>query len=133
MQKNTNFIRKFIQTIKPKIMSETNAKTGIEENVISLECAQNWAARWRENPENTVKAHLIPRVDITELLAEKEVVDIRAYIGVDEDGVNKLMLVGVDADGNDLINDELQQYIYDFTQPCPTTCDINSPLYTLKG
>ena len=107
-------------------------KVGIEENVISLECAQQWATNWRSNPENTVKAHLIPQVDITELFANEGGVDIRAYIGVDEDGVNKLMLVGVDKDGNDLINDEKKQFIYDFTQPCPSTCDVDSPLYTLK-
>ncbi|TGD56650.1 hypothetical protein [Flavobacterium humi] len=111
---------------------KTTSNKSIEENVISLETAQEWAARWRMNPENTVKAHLIPRVDINELLAEKYVVDVRAYIGVDDDGVNKLMLVGVDADGKDLINDSNQQYIYDFTQPCPNTCDVDSPLYTLK-
>lgn len=111
-------------------MSET--KTGIEQNAISLETAQAWATRWRSNPENTVKAHLIPQIDITELLAEDEVVDVRAYIGVDENGVNKLMLVGVDSKGNDLIDDDKKQYIYDFTKPCPSTCDIVSPLYTLK-
>lgn len=113
-------------------MENNTSNKSIEENVISLETAQIWAARWRENPANTVKAHLIPRVDINELLAEKYVVDVRAYIGVDGDGVNKLMLVGVDADGNDLINENNGQYIYDFTQPCPNTCDVESPLYTLK-
>ncbi|MGH2667365.1 hypothetical protein [Flavobacterium sp.] len=114
-------------------MSEKDTtNTSIEENVITLQTAQEWAARWRENPLNTVKAHLIPRVDINELLAEKYVVDIRAYIGVDDQGVNKLMLVGVDAAGNDLINASNGDYIYDFTQPCPNTCDVDSPLYTLK-
>lgn len=117
-------------------MSEENTlNKGIDENVISLETAQDWAERWREQPgfnDTTVKAHLIPRVDINELLAEKYVVDIRAYIGIDDKGVNKLMLVGVDAAGNDLINAVMDQFIYDFTQPCPNTCDINSPLYTLK-
>lgn len=107
-------------------------KVGIQKNVISLESAQQWATRWRSNPENTVKAHLIPQIDVTELLAEDDVVDIRAYIGIDDDGVNKLMLVGVDKDGNDLIDDNKKQYIYDFTRPCPTTCDVASPLYTLK-
>lgn len=114
-------------------MSEKDlTKTGIVQNSISLSKAQSWARTWRSNPENTVKAHLIPQIDVTELLAEENVVDIRAYIGVDENGENKLMLVGVDADGNDLIDEEAGQYIYDFTLPCPNTCDVNSPLYTLK-
>ena len=32
-----------------------------------------------------------------------------------------------------MIDDANKQFIYDFTQPCPSTCDINSPLYTLKS
>jgi hypothetical protein len=102
------------------------------ENTITLQQAQEWATTWRSDPSNTVKAHLIPNVDITQLLNEESVVDVRAYIGVDENGVNKLMLVGVDIDGNDLIDDANKQYIYDFTKPCPNTCDVDSPLYTLK-
>ena len=107
-------------------------KKGIEQNVISLEKAQTWAREWRSNPENKVKAHLIPQIDITELMAEEKVVNIRAYIGVDENGENKLMLVGVDEEGNDLINEAEGEYIYDFTKPCPNTCDVDSPLFTLK-
>lgn len=102
------------------------------KNTITLEQAQEWAKNWVSNPENTVKAHLIPEIDVTQLLAEPGVANIRAYIGVDENGVNKLMLVGVDADGKDMINDAEGQYIYDFTMPCPSTCDVDSPLYTLK-
>lgn len=102
------------------------------KNTITLATAQTWAAKWRANPANTVKAHLIPEIDVTQLLTEVGVANLRAYIGVDENGVNKLMIVGVDAEGNDMINDQKAQYIYDFTVPCPTTCDINSPLYTLK-
>lgn len=99
-------------------------------NVITLKQAQEWASKWRSNPENTVKAHLIPEVDITELLAEPGVEAVRAYIGIDENDVNKLMLVAVDADGNDMIDASKGQYIYDFTKPCPDTCDIKSPLYS---
>lgn len=102
------------------------------ENTITLQQAQEWATTWRSNPSNTVKAHLIPNLDITQLLNETNVVDVRAYIGVDENGINKLMLVGVDINGNDLIDDTNKQYIYDFTKPCPSTCDVDSPLYTLK-
>ena len=102
------------------------------KNTITLQQAQQWAAKWRLNPANTVKAHLIPEIDITQLLAEEGVANVRAYIGIDENGTNKLMLVAVNADGNDMINEDLGQYIYDFTIPCPSVCDVDSPLYTLK-
>ncbi len=104
----------------------------MSQNTITLTQAQEWARNWVSNPKNTVKAHLIPEVDVTQLLAEPGVANIRAYIGIDENGVNKLMLVGVDAEGKDMINDAEGQYIYDFTMPCPSTCDVDSPLYTLK-
>ena len=102
------------------------------ENVIPLETAQNWAARWRENPANVVKAFLIPHDDFTQLLAQGNVDDIRAYVGIDDNGTHKLMLVGVDKDGSDLIDAEKQEYIYDFTKPCPNFCDTKSPLYDLN-
>ena len=41
------------------------------------------------------------------------------------------MIVGVDSNGNDLINDEAVQHIYDFTTGCPKICDVNSPLFRL--
>ena len=101
-------------------------------NTITLATAQAWAKTWLANPANTVKAHLIPQINITQLMAEANVQDIRAYVGIDDNGVTRLMLVGVDANGNDLIDDSNGYYIYDFTEPCPATCDVNSPLYTLK-
>ena len=48
-------------------------------------------------------------------------------MGVDETGIQKLMLVGVNADGKDLIDSN--HLIYDKTQPCPDKCDPTSPLY----
>ena len=55
-------------------------------NTITLETAQAWAQKWRDTPGATVKAHLIPQIDITQLMNEKDVVDIRAYIGIDDNG-----------------------------------------------
>ena len=101
-------------------------------NTITLATAQTWAANWRSKPQNVIKAYLIPQADITQLMAETNVQDVRAYCGIDENGEYKLMLVGVDSSGNDLIDDAAGDYIYDFTMPCPQTCDVNSPLYTLK-
>lgn len=103
------------------------------KNVIPLDEAQNWAKIYREKNPNSVIAYLVPGIDFTQLLQEKDVVDIRAYVGIDpESGLQKLMLVGVDANGNDLINPENGQFIYDFTRPCPNECAVNSPLFTLK-
>ena len=34
-------------------------------NTINLATAQAWAKTWRDIPANTVKAHLIPQINIT--------------------------------------------------------------------
>lgn len=107
-------------------------------NTISLPTAQTWARKWRKE-EGTYNAHhelhafLIPKEDLTELLAE-DVDAVRAYIGVDENDVEKLMLVGTKHNAETSVytdmlpGEEPEGEIYDFTTPCPTVCDENSPL-----
>lgn len=122
----------------------------MKENTITLEEAKCWAARWRQlegdyNKHHELKAFLIPKVDLLEVL-EEGIDAARAYIGIDDDGVERLMIVGTKYDPKtdtyvDMITEtsnksevsaQINGDIYDFTQPCPTTCDIDSPLYTLK-
>lgn len=66
---------------------------------------------------------------------------MRAYIGVDDNNVEKLMIVGTKYNPDrgiyeDMItvgvstNEEEQDDIYDFTRPCPTDCKPSSPLLT---
>ncbi|MGK4567509.1 hypothetical protein [Flavobacterium sp. 3HN19-14] len=100
-------------------------------NTIPLATAQDWAKRWRTNPVSSVKAFLIPEEDTVQLYNEPEVANVRAYMGVDPKGGAHLMLVGVNADGEDLIDEGKGWYIYDFTKPCPNTCDPSSPLYNV--
>ena len=95
---------------------------------ITLDEAQKWASSWRNNPpKDLAKGHLIPGEALTELLATEGVVNVRAYMGVDETGTQKLMFVGVNANGEDLI--DANHLIYDTTEPCPKNCDPTSPLY----
>ena len=118
-------------------------------NAISLEGAKKWAKRWRKkeskyNKHNDCRAFNIPKKDLIEVLNEDGVESVRAYLGVeklrDKDTgkkyyVEKLMFVGVDANGKDMISssdgitlDNGPLDIYDFSTPCPTTCDNQSPL-----
>lgn len=95
---------------------------------ITLDQAKAWAKSWRNNPpKDLAKGHLITGQALTELLASEGVVNVRAYMGVDESGIQKLMLVGVNSAGNDMI--DAGHLIYDKTEPCPSCCDTNSPLY----
>ena len=102
-------------------------------NVLS-NMLQNLPNEWVNCNEGTetwsafdVIGHLIQGEALTELLGTAGVVNVRAYMGVDGTGTQKLMFVGVDASGNDLI--DATHLIYDQTQPCPSCCDTNSPLF----
>lgn len=103
----------------------------MSQNTITLQQAQLWAQNWRRSPTTNVIAFFIPEIDLTQVMAERETVNVRTYLGIDENNSTKLMIVGVDKNGNDLIDDTKGQYIYDFTRPCPSDCDINSPLYKI--
>lgn len=112
-------------------------------NAIPLKTAQKWAKRWSKeegdyNKHHHVNAFLIPKVDLLEVL--KEGVDaVRAYIGIDDEGLEKLMIVGTKYDPAtgiyvDMISEGVgnatvaQDDIYDFTSPCPPNGDPKSPL-----
>ncbi|MES2863313.1 MAG: hypothetical protein V4666_04285 [Bacteroidota bacterium] len=93
--------------------------------IISLTDAKSWAKSWQTNPPKPLaKAHLIPLEVLTELLGITDVANVRAYMGVDSTGEQKLMFVGVDGNGDDITD-----AVYSGTQPCPNCCDPNSPLY----
>jgi hypothetical protein len=120
-------------------------KVGKEVNNIPLKEAQKWAKRWAKkegdyNKHHELHAFLIPKVDLLEVLIEG-VDAVRAYIGVDDNNVEKLMIVGTKYDPITNIYVDMitvgagnvkaqQDDIYDFTRPCPTDCDPSSPLLT---
>ncbi|MGK0449093.1 MAG: hypothetical protein ACJA2M_002896, partial [Polaribacter sp.] len=82
------------------------------------------------NKHHECKAFNIPKIDLQEVLAEVGVASVRAYLGVDDNNVEKLMIVGVDANNKDMITVAYDGDgdIYDFTDPCPDLCDPDSPL-----
>lgn len=117
-------------------------------NKISLKTAQKWAKEWRDDEASYNKyfecrAFTIPLIDLKEVLGEGAT-SARAYLGVKktkdkETGEyhfeEKLMFVGVDENGKDMISskdgevlDPENDGIYDATKPCPDLCDNSSPL-----
>lgn len=122
-----------------------------KKNTITLKTAKKWAKRWRTmessyNKYHELNAFNIPKADLIEVLNEKGVASVRAYIGVEkfvdkDTGAKryeeKLMVVGVDAKGKDMLSLDRSGevlvagsdgQIYDFTYPCPDACDPESPL-----
>lgn len=109
-----------------------------KNNTIDLPTAQTYAKKWRKeegtyNAHHEVHAFLIPKEDLVGLLSEN-VDAIRAYLGIDENDVEKLMFVGTKYDAAtdtyvDMVPGKKPEGdIYDYTNPCPPACDPESPL-----
>jgi hypothetical protein len=115
------------------------------KNTITLKTAKQWAKEWRDDQASYNKyfecrAFNIPLEDLKEVIAEGAV-SVRGYLGVKktqekgEEAVfeEKLMFVGVNADGQDMISSKNGEdldfgEIFDLTEPCPELCDPKSPL-----
>lgn len=99
--------------------------------LIPLQTAITWTSAWRATNANSIKAFKIDLTEVGDMLKEVGTNSIRLYFGLDN-GVEKLVLVAVDAQGKDIINPVVDGQMisgtYDFCQPCPPTCDPTSPL-----
>jgi hypothetical protein len=101
---------------------------------LDLQDAVNWATNWRRANPGSNKAFLVDFSEVTSIQAETGATSFRVYFGLDSTGAEKLILVGVDSNGNDIINPVVNGHqesgTYDFNMPCPPTCDPGSPLMT---
>ncbi|MET3022299.1 hypothetical protein [Flavobacterium hydatis] len=117
---------------------------------IPLATAEKWTKNWSD-PKNEidskekVRAFLIPKINL-ELVLKQEIDAVRAYLGINDEGEQTLLIVGTRYDEEtgiyvDMLpgsNHEERQAenkvnaiapaIYDFSQPCPPGGDPSSPL-----
>jgi hypothetical protein len=106
---------------------------GSEGDPIDLQTAQLWTANYRtQNPEELF-GHYFGADIIHQILGESGCVGIRIYYAIDEKGERKLLIVGVDAQGNDLLPIEGAMNgegntIADFSYPCPNMCPPDGSL-----
>ena len=110
----------------------SNPNSELPENALEEQVAIDYAASWRTLGESKLgsdffKGFLIPMTDLTQII-DKGCANIRVYIGNDADNGKHLLVVGVGADGKDLINYSEGYYVYDFTTCCPSVCDESSVL-----
>lgn len=104
-------------------------------DTISLDDANAWTAKWRTQNPNAVRAFLIPKDDLTGVLLENPDA-VRAYLAIDDNGQEKLVIVGCTHEKDGTYKDKLPpkdggdngNYIFDFTMPCPPVCDPTSSL-----
>jgi hypothetical protein len=91
---------------------------------IPLEAAAALTRRFRKTEPAAIRAGMFPRAVFEKLLAQAGCAGIRIYNGREVDGKSTLVLVGVDADGDDMTTGELAQFWF----PCPPFCSIGSAL-----
>jgi hypothetical protein len=96
------------------------------DNSISLEDAAVLTANFRQAFPSAVTANAYGKSQMLALLEQQNCAGFRIYNGIDEVGAQQLIIVAVDADGNDLYRGVL----LDRSQPCPSICSTENPLNT---
>jgi len=81
--------------------------TGNEDQEITLSQGSTMTAAFRAANPTAIKAEYFGKKIINLILEQEECVGIRVYNGLDASGVQSNVLVGVDSDGNDIVNGAL--------------------------
>lgn len=88
---------------------------------IPLDEAAEQTKRYRDSMS---KGGLFLRAELDDLLAQPGCSALRFYYGRDKDGQDSLILVGVDKEGNDIVNGVLMELHF----PCPPICGDGNAL-----
>lgn len=98
--------------------------TGNEGEEFPLATAAEWTANYRAaNPEG-VHAHFFGNTILNKILAQPGCVGLRMYYALDENGVQQMIVVGVNADESD----QYTKTIAERSVACPPFCGGGSPL-----
>ena len=99
--------------------------TGHKNHDVPLAAASALTRNFRRTmPTGTVIGGYVGGDAIRSLLAQPGAVGIRCYFAKEENGVPTLVLVGVDASGDDLSNGHVAEKIF----LCPPFCSTDNPL-----
>jgi hypothetical protein len=98
--------------------------TGKEEHDFPLKEAAVWTANYRKQYPDETTAHYFGEEIIRKIIHQPHCVGIRIYYALNEAGEKNLIIVGVDADENDLD----QGIIAERSRACPPFCGHKNPL-----
>jgi hypothetical protein len=99
--------------------------TGHEDHSIPLSTAAEWTANYRESmPQGAPIANFFGRDAIEEILAQNGCVGIRIYYAINDQDKPNLILVGVNADGND----QYQEALAEMALQSPPYNSVDNPL-----
>jgi len=93
--------------------------TGQENHSITLDQAAKYVQNFKNFPKApTTKGGFFGRNIFEKILAQPGCIGIRYYYGQDNSGLPNLILVGVDAGGNDMTTGTIGELSF----PCPPLC-----------
>ena len=107
--------------------------------------ASQWTRNYRNQNPGAIKGHCVKKAQLDAILAQPGCEGVRMYYGLDDAGNRKLILVGIDADENDIISsagitsalraasdvettESSSATITTDVPPCPPCCSIENPL-----
>lgn len=101
------------------------------KDTISLHTDSTWKSNWALHSKDwldttTLISFFLPLVDFHEVISE-DATNSRFYMGLKAEGTGytaKLMVVGVNAKGQDMIDYDNGEYIYDLSKACPPNCNL---------
>ena len=96
---------------------------GTEGEAISLETGATYTKNYRDENPTGVQSAFYGRDLLEALLAQPGSMGIRVYYGLNEDGIQELVLVSADADENDNLNLNVDKSI-----KCPPRCPTKNAL-----
>lgn len=98
----------------------------LPKHAVLFEDAVEWINNWQTRTDITgteIKAYLIPPKDVYDIFTkDPNVKDLRGYNAINNNKEFKFLIVGVDENGNDIVDYNNGSYIYDMTTPCPSVC-----------
>ena len=77
---------------------------GTEGDQISLQEASTMMQNYKNANPNSTHAQFMGKEIIGQILAQSGCVGIRSHFGINTNGVLQLVIVGVDANGNDMMS-----------------------------
>jgi hypothetical protein len=95
------------------------AFTGGEDHEITLSEAEGLIKNFQDNaPENSVKGHFFGKDFLRQVLDQEGCVGIRVYYAETDAGASTVVIVGADANENDMTGG----YLGNKSKPCPPNC-----------
>jgi hypothetical protein len=106
--------------------------------------ASEWTRNYRNQNPGAIKGHCIKKEQLSAILGQPGCEGVRMYYGLDDAGNRKLVMVGIDADENDIISttataalraasdvespEPASTSIATDLPPCPPCCSVENAL-----